>query len=195
MTEKTEREAFEAWYRREFPACFHFSAPSPFRLAAGEYIDPTISPMWLAWQAARASSPTYAAGWSAAVKAAANVCESEGDLRMEHSIKAQRGDCTWGLPAEASMAQGHKSVTAHGLACAIRALALPAAATDGDVVERVATVVAEQAEDNGIWFVPQTAAEAYLQQELRRLHVAIEDRSPEDCAIAALARGRGEDTP
>jgi hypothetical protein len=30
------------------------------------------------------------------------------------------------------------------------------------------------AEDDGLWFVPQTAAEAYLQQELRKLCAAIE---------------------
>ena len=35
-------------------------------------------------------------------------------------------------------------------------------------------VVAEQAEDEGLWFVARTAPEAYLQQELRRLHAAIE---------------------
>jgi Lar family restriction alleviation protein len=36
------------------------------------------------------------------------------------------------------------------------------------------TIVAEQAEDDGLWFVAQTAPEAYLQQELRRLHAAVE---------------------
>ncbi len=35
-------------------------------------------------------------------------------------------------------------------------------------------VVAEQAEDEGLWFVPQTAPEDYLQQALRRLHAAVE---------------------
>ena len=32
----------------------------------------------------------------------------------------------------------------------------------------------EQAEDEGLWFVAATAPEAYLQQELRRLHAVIE---------------------
>ncbi len=36
-------------------------------------------------------------------------------------------------------------------------------------------LVNEQAEDEGLWFVAQTASEAYLQQELRRLHAAIEE--------------------
>jgi len=32
----------------------------------------------------------------------------------------------------------------------------------------------KQAENEGLWFVARTAAEAYLQQELRRLHAVIE---------------------
>jgi hypothetical protein len=35
-------------------------------------------------------------------------------------------------------------------------------------------IVHEQAEDEGLWFEAQTAPEAYLQQELRRLHGAVE---------------------
>jgi hypothetical protein len=35
--------------------------------------------------------------------------------------------------------------------------------------------VNEQAEDEGLWFEAETAPEAYLQQELRRLHQIIED--------------------
>lgn len=35
--------------------------------------------------------------------------------------------------------------------------------------------VDRQAEDEGLWFEAQTAAEGYLQQELRRLHALIED--------------------
>lgn len=31
-----------------------------------------------------------------------------------------------------------------------------------------------QAEDEGLWFIAQTAPEAYLQQELRNLHCAVE---------------------
>lgn len=38
-------------------------------------------------------------------------------------------------------------------------------------------LVAEQAEDEGLWFMAQTAPEAYLQQELRRLHAALEQES------------------
>lgn len=35
-------------------------------------------------------------------------------------------------------------------------------------------LVHKQAGDEGLWFIAQTAPEAYLQQELRRLHGAIE---------------------
>jgi hypothetical protein len=35
-------------------------------------------------------------------------------------------------------------------------------------------VVAEQAEDAGLWFVATSATEAYLQRALRRLHAAVE---------------------
>lgn len=40
--------------------------------------------------------------------------------------------------------------------------------------EAVVRVIAEQAEDDGLWFQAQTAPEAYLQKALRRLHAAIE---------------------
>ena len=35
-------------------------------------------------------------------------------------------------------------------------------------------IVAEQAEDDGLWFIARTAPGAYLQRALRRLHAAIE---------------------
>jgi hypothetical protein len=41
-------------------------------------------------------------------------------------------------------------------------------------LESLQQVVAKQALDEGLWFNAQTAAEAYLQQELRRLHEMIE---------------------
>ena len=37
-------------------------------------------------------------------------------------------------------------------------------------------ICAQQAEDEGLWFVAHTASEAYLQQELRKLHSAIEGK-------------------
>jgi len=41
-------------------------------------------------------------------------------------------------------------------------------------LEGLKTLTATQAEDDGLWFQAATAPEAYLQQELRRLHAAIE---------------------
>jgi hypothetical protein len=51
----------------------------------------------------------------------------------------------------------------------------------------VLKIVDEQAEDEGLWFVARTAPEAYLQQELRRLHAAIEqtDAAMENQASAS----------
>ena len=39
---------------------------------------------------------------------------------------------------------------------------------------RTRALVDEQAEDEGLWFVAETAAEAYLQEALRRLHAEVE---------------------
>ena len=46
-----------------------------------------------------------------------------------------------------------------------------------DLIAHLAAIrklVDEQAEDEGLWFIAKTAPEAYLQQELRRLHALIE---------------------
>ena len=40
---------------------------------------------------------------------------------------------------------------------------------------RVKRLVNEQAEDDGLWFDAKTAPEAYLQDELRKLHRLIEN--------------------
>jgi len=40
--------------------------------------------------------------------------------------------------------------------------------------DTIKAIVAAQANDEGLWFIAATAPEAYLQQELRRLHAAIE---------------------
>lgn len=48
-------------------------------------------------------------------------------------------------------------------------------------------IVDEQAGDDGLWFIAETCAEAYVQQALRRLHAAIEGKTPEQCAIETIA--------
>lgn len=41
-------------------------------------------------------------------------------------------------------------------------------------IENVESVVKEQAEDEGLWFIAKTAPEAYLQKALRHIHSVIE---------------------
>lgn len=50
----------------------------------------------------------------------------------------------------------------------------------------IKAVVDEQADDDGLWFIPTTITEDYLQRALRRLHAVIEGKSPEQCALEAL---------
>ena len=45
---------------------------------------------------------------------------------------------------------------------------------DGSVTAAVQALVNKQAGDDGLWFDARTAPEAYLQQELRRLHALLE---------------------
>jgi len=47
-------------------------------------------------------------------------------------------------------------------------------------------IIDEQAADGGLWFIPKSAAEAYLMQELRRLHAAFEGVTPYEAASRAL---------
>jgi hypothetical protein len=47
-----------------------------------------------------------------------------------------------------------------------------------DMVERVVQITNAQAEDAGLWFNARYITEAYLQQELRRLHAAVETVKP-----------------
>ena len=44
----------------------------------------------------------------------------------------------------------------------------------GETMKSIIDLVNRQAEDPGLWFIAETAAEAYLQQELRKLHALIE---------------------
>jgi len=55
-----------------------------------------------------------------------------------------------------------------------------------EALDRAQNVVNRQADDYGLWFKAVTAAEAYLQQELRRLHEAVEGKSQRVCARTAL---------
>ena len=57
-------------------------------------------------------------------------------------------------------------------------------------IMRLLAFVDAQAKDAGLWFDARTAAEAYLQQELRKLHKAIEDVTSSVLALAFDARSR-----
>ena len=46
--------------------------------------------------------------------------------------------------------------------------------TTVDILRQAKELVDQQAEDEGLWFEALTAPEAYLQQELRKLHAVIE---------------------
>ena len=49
-------------------------------------------------------------------------------------------------------------------------------------------VVEDQANDDRLWFEAETLTEATLQKELRRLHAAIEGVTPDEAAMAWLAK-------
>lgn len=53
--------------------------------------------------------------------------------------------------------------------------------------DRLKAIVEEQAADEDLWFICRLVSEDYLQRALRRLHAAIEGKSPEECASAVLA--------
>ncbi len=47
-------------------------------------------------------------------------------------------------------------------------------------MDKIRELVNKQAEDEGLWFIAETASEAYLQQHLRRLHSLIESIIPDE---------------
>ena len=57
-------------------------------------------------------------------------------------------------------------------------------------LQRIQSLVDEQAEDEGLWSFVATAHEKYLQQALRRLHAVIEERGDmsDVCKHGSLAR-------
>jgi hypothetical protein len=48
--------------------------------------------------------------------------------------------------------------------------------------------VAEQANDEGLWFLPQFITEAYFQERLRALHAVVEDKTMDE-VVSELAAG------
>lgn len=54
----------------------------------------------------------------------------------------------------------------------------------------IKAVVDEQANDDGLWFIPVTITEDYLQRALRRLHEVVEGKTSEECAVEVLTGKR-----
>lgn len=59
-------------------------------------------------------------------------------------------------------------------------------------LKKLQEIVDRQAEDFGLWFVPEYITEDCLQKALRELHAVIEDKTPTECAIEALERMTNE---
>ncbi len=74
----------------------------------------------------------------------------------------------------------HAEKTLHAMADRIEALEVRQV--------KLEAVAAEQAADDGLWFQAQTAPEAYLQQELRKLHEIIEGKTSVECAEKTLVQ-------
>lgn len=60
-------------------------------------------------------------------------------------------------------------------------------------IKKVRALVDEQANDDGLWFIAETCAEAYVQRALRRLHEAIEGKSGDEIALEILNGPTGRD--
>lgn len=56
------------------------------------------------------------------------------------------------------------------------------ATTAEAALREVKALVDQQAEDDGLWFHAETAAEAFVQRELRKLHAAVDGVSPQEIA-------------
>jgi len=92
------------------------------------------------------------------------LADSEGTRAVAYLRRARKAEAELKRLQEADAAQPADPLTGTILQSTYHA-AQPAEA---------AQVVREQAEDEGLWFDACTAPEAYLQQELRRLHAAVE---------------------
>lgn len=54
---------------------------------------------------------------------------------------------------------------------------------DDEKLKALVDLVNEQSEDDALWCIADRISEAYLQQELRKLHTSIEDAFPERFAV------------
>lgn len=92
---------------------------------------------------------------------------TEGYEEGERAYLVQKAELAEARAARSEAAAANFRTEAAGIIAAMDQLQMRWAA--------VRSLVAEQTEDKGLWFVARTAAEGYLQQELRRLHSAVEE--------------------
>ena len=59
---------------------------------------------------------------------------------------------------------------------------------DNKRIKTIKDIVNEQANNEALWFEARHITEAYLQQELRRLHEAIEGKTSKECAIEIIKK-------
>jgi len=98
------------------------------------------------------------------------VCVAHGCMQQRHfvSIRKLQAEIERLTEPTTRCGKAHKYTVGKCLAC------------DN---ERLRSAVSEQAEDDGLWFIAETAPEAYLQNALRYLHALIEQDAR---ALAAL---------
>lgn len=82
-------------------------------------------------------------------------------------LTAPRAGATWAQQQSADDGRAEKAGSATSRTCRC---------------EETRRLVDNQALDAGLWFISETAAEAYLQQELRRLHAVIEGSTSDEIA-------------
>jgi hypothetical protein len=95
-------------------------------------------------------------------------------------------DCWWGTPTYGAKIGGVVHQTGYDsdgpvydyVDGATHWMPLPPAPGAAAVQSAARTIAAEQAEDEGLWFVATTATEAHLQAALRRLTAAVEGEAP-----------------
>ena len=98
---------------------------------------------------------------------------AELEKRLAEAIKATEDQIQFGFNAEHKMFK--KVQEAEKREAGLRA-----------ALEGARKVVAEQAEMESLWCHCDSIVEAHFQQELRRLHEAVEGKSQVECAVDAL---------
>jgi|SRR3990172_463533 len=100
-------------------------------------------------------------------------------LASQPALAEKEKDTKQGWDAFYKLRKAVASARYPNLTAIIRAAAPPAPpAGRKELSRRLTALVEQQANDEGLWFVAQTAPEAYLQAALRKLHAAVESAPP-----------------